>query len=396
MIRVPAPPEFALPAAWRARFVLPAALVLLAPALHAAGAPAGAAGNSPLLKLGRFEVRPHLSYSLQYEEGVLTSPGDADSTFVESFSPGVLVLLGQKLTADYSADVKMYSGGGFQDSIDHDLQVSVNQPVAGAMLTGSQSVSLSSRPSLETGRQTEILAVVSSLSGGLPVGNKLSLVGSVNQSLQFVKALPDSSSWNGNASASYNSGRSWVASAGITSGYSAVYKSPDTFFIGPQVSLNWQPAAKFSLALSGSLNDREILGGTRDRQLTPAYNVGATYSPFSHTSVGFTGNRTDSPSLLGGQSLESTQFGVSLQQRLLGRLRTNLGFTYGLSKFITTVEAGPPSRRDDLYTYQVGVSLPVVRRGSVSLDYQRSINASNAPGFDTDSTSIGFSASYRY
>ena len=42
--------------------------------------------------------------------------------------------------------------------------------------------------------------------------------------------------------------------------------------------------------------------------------------------------------------------------------KIHLGFTYGLSKFITTVEAGPPSRRDDLYTYQVGVSLPVVRR----------------------------------
>ncbi len=357
--------------------------------------PTGGA-NTPFLKIGRIEVRPHVVYALEYQEGVLSRPGDADSTFVESLSPGVAVQLGTNWNVDYTADVKFYSGKDFEDTVNHAFSISGVQPIGKMAVSGTQSVSSSANASFETGRQTRIIAVMSSLSAGMPVGNKLSLVGSLSQSLQFVEASPDSGTWSGNAGASYNSGRGWVVNTGVSSGYSAVYKSPDTFFVGPQVSLTWQATGKLALSLTGSLQDRETLGGTNERQLTPTYNATATFTPFTQTSIAVTGVKTNSPSLLGGQELESSQFGVTLQQRLLGRLRTNLGFSYGLSNYITTVTDGPRDRRDDLYTYTTGFTLPVARRGGISVRYQRAVNSSNAPGFDSDSTTVGFDVSYRY
>lgn len=361
-----------------------------------AAAPTVGGTNTPFLKLGRIEIRPHLVYALEYQEGVLSRPGDADSTFVESVAPGVAVQFGANWNIDYTADAKFYSGRDFEDTVNHAFTITGLQPIGKMAVSGTQSVSSSANPSFETGRQTRIIAVLSSLSAGMPVGNKLSLVGSISQSLQFVETAPDSGTWSGNAGASFDSGRGWVVNTGVTSGYSAVYKSPDTFFVGPQVSLLWQATGKLAFSLTGSLEDRETLGGTRQRQFTPSYNATATFTPFSQTSIALTGVRANSPSLLGGQELESSQFGVTLQQRLLGRLRTNLGFSYGLSNYTTTVTAGPRDRRDDLYTYTTGFTLPVARRGGVSVRYQRSINNSNAPGFDTDSTTVGFDVSYRY
>jgi hypothetical protein len=349
-----------------------------------------------LVKLGNFELRPRVSYGLDYAEGVLVSPGQPKSTFTESLSSGVSLRLGPNWSAEYSGNWSFFSNRDLKDSAEHSASVSGAHKFGPVPLSFSQSLALTNSPSLETGRQTEIITSATSLGAAYPIGRKLGLAGSIAQSIQFAQSAPDAVSWSGNGSGTYTLRRGLVFSFGISGGYSIAYRSPESVFIGPRVAVTWETTRKISLSASGSLDQRWVLGGASSFNQTPTYTVSATYGPFSQTNLSLGASLTDSPSLLRGQTRQTEAWSLGINQRLLGALQLSLGYNQSTSTFTSIVARGRRVRRDDRDAMTAGLSMGFIRRGSVSVTYEQGDNSSNEPGFGTRSQRVGLSVGYGY
>ena len=368
--------------------------------------PAGAqpAGTTPF-QWGPIRMRPHLDYQLSYGNSLQPTPGHQVNSFVNAVSPGILLLLGDHWSLDYTPTLRFYSDSHFQDGTDQAVILSGGTTYEAWVLGLSQSYASTSQPLIETAAQTSQQTYSTSLNASRPLGGKLSLDLALGQDFLFldnsvpVEGLSDSRTW---------STLDWLnyqlfphLSAGLVLGFSY-----DNLSAGPDITaeqyqgrLIWTAGQKLSLVLSGGLNDMQFLNSTSPDLLSPVFSLSAQYQLFRYTTLSLGASRSLSPAYFAGQVLESTGLNGGLSQRLLGKLYLSVSGGYVNSSYHSTVSGAAATSVSDYDTASLSVALSTtfLTRATASVFFaQDYITSSGSSAYNYTTTESGLELSYRY
>ena len=352
--------------------------------------------DAPLV-YGPLSVRPNLSYSTLYNDGLPTSPGMRADSWIDTVSAGFLATWGERLILDYTLAQAWYSGDEFEDTLDHDLNFSGAFTIGESPISVVQSYRTDSSPQLESFGQTNEEIAVTSISTSYPLTNRWSLEGSGSQSLRFIEADEDQYSWNGNLRARASlTDRSTVA-IGVSGGYVAIAKNADTIFWGPQSQFTWQPGDKLSLTSSVGYQERYTYDSRTPKTVDGTFDLGMEWQPWIYTVITAKGRQDLQPSLFNGQTQFSRGWNAGIQQRLLGRVFLNAAFAREDVEYRPGPQSPDPTLRTDVVeVLTIGASVTVLKRLLISITLQRTDNQSSLADFDYDAISLGATFSYSF
>ncbi len=346
---------------------------------------------------GPFTFRPHLSYGVQYGDGISSSPGNREKTAVHQFSPGLLVNVGQKWVLDYTPTLRFYSSKSFEDGVDHRASLSGGTEYKDWFLGLSQSYSKSSAPTVETADQNETESFNTSLSAGRQLNTKTSINLGLAQALSFSSGGYSShKTWSTTDYLNYQFWPKFQGGIGATLGYTDVEQGSDMTFEQPNVRVSYVPTAKTSFDVHGGLEVRQFLDTDADDLVNPVFGASIRYSPFDHTHLTLSANRSVSASYFNNQITEGTSVSLGLSQRLLKRLNLGLSGSYNASDYLATDQDLEVSRSDDRYSFTARLSTGFLKRGSVGVFYTYHKNESDTAAYAFDSNMIGADVSYRW
>lgn len=359
---------------------------------------------SPLAEpftFGPVVMRPHIFYQFLYGNGVESSPGQSGNTIVQRVSPGAAFDVGAHVTLDYTPTLSFYSSSRFRDTLNHSARLNWGTTYSDWFFGVSQSYSSSSDPNVETATQTDQQNYSTALNATYHFNGEMSLdmsanqnfndVGNKSSSTNLLQSLADSRSWSTMEWLNYIVAPRLNFGVGVGAGYDQQDNSPDSINEQYQARVNWRPDNAFSFQLSGGLQDQQYLSGGASDLLTPIFGAGIQYQPFDHTQISVNANRTVSQSSFQNQVTEGTSVTGDLNQRLLGRFFLDLGAGYTKTKYVASQFGLSTGRSDDTYNFTARLTSPFLKRGTISVFYDYTKNASTQTGFATGSSAFGYS-----
>ena len=361
----------------------------------------GASGTP--FRWGRLALHPHFSYSTSYGNGLSYSAGEQANTWIQQFSPGILVSLGDHWTLDYTPTLRWYSDSHFTDGVDHSgfLQ---GQTTFGDWNFGlSQGFSMTSDPLIETGAQTDQETYSTSIRAGRSLGSKFSMDLGLAQNLRFVdgnssnQSLTDTKSWSTMNWLDYLYAQrlSFGLGAGFT--YDNVTTGSDMTSEQVQARARWIPGNRLSLSLSGGLDIRQFVDSNVSEMISPIFSLSAAYKLFEPTSLFASASSSVAPSYYSDSVSEMTGFSAGVNQRILGRLYLSLNGGYTINNYSGTV-GSIQGTASDQQTYSFGISLSIsfLKRAGASIFYNKSFNKSDSPGNNYSPQTVGAQVSYTF
>lgn len=344
---------------------------------------------------GKVIFRPHILYRFLYGNGIQSAPGEQQKTIIQEFSPGMLVDLGRDWVLDYTPTLRYYSSKEFQNGVDQTAVLRGGTTYDDWVLGLSQSYGRSTAPTIETGTQVSQESFGTALTAGRDLNNTVSIDLSVNQNFAFAQGLQNTREWT---TAEWMNFKLWTRlnfGLGATLGYDNLQPGPNETFEQANGRLNWRVDDRISVSANVGVEDRQFQIAGRGSLISPLYGVSVQYQPFNETTVALTVSHSVSQSFLVTEITQNTSYGVTVGQRLLGKLHLDLSGDYNVEDFISST-AAIQSRTDNFYSFNARLSWPFLKRGSIGLEYEYSHDQSSLPGFTYGSKQLGFDISYTY
>jgi hypothetical protein len=366
-------------------------------AAYGAGAP-----DTPF-RWGRLAFRPHFSDSVSYGNSLSYSAGEQANTWIEEFSPGILINLGEHWTLDYTPTLRWYSDSRFTDGVDHSVFLQGQTTFGGWNFGLSQGFSESSQPLIETGAQTKEETYPTSLSAGGALNGRLSLSLGLFQNLRFLGAdtsnqgLTDSKSWSTMnwLDYLYVQRLSFGLGAGFT--YDNVQFGSDMTSEQVQARTRWIVENKLSLSLSGGLDIRQFLDSKVSGMVSPIFSLTAAYQLFKGTALSLGASTGVSPSYYSATVSKSTGLSAAVNQRILGRLFLSVNGGYSISDYSSSVNSGSGSgSNQESYSFGISLSTAFLKRASASIFYNKSFNKYGSDSYNYSPQTVGAQVSYRF
>jgi hypothetical protein len=369
-------------------------------------------------QLGPMTAEPHVSYQVTYANGVQSSPGNPQSTTVQSLSPGVTLIIGTHWTLDYTPSLTFYSDKNLNDSVSHSVSLSGVATYNDWVFSLSQGFSASSDPNVQTGAQTDQKSYSTSFSASYSFNDKVSLDSSISQSIGAINGNSLSLTNVSQNFTNLNGGsRNWSISeslnykffprlnAGVTAGFGYVNVDSGSDQINESLSgdVNWRATDKTSFVINAGVSDSRSLGAGSGDIISPTFGASIQYLLFEPTQLSLNASRGITTSYFQNQDSESTSLSVSLTQRLLQKYHLSLSGGYSTTDYIQLVPTGGASssgtstvRSDDSYSLSASLSRSFLKRGTISVSYSYSENRSSATGFAYASDQVGVQIGYSY
>jgi hypothetical protein len=184
---------------------------------------------------------------------------------------------------------------------------------------------------------------------------------------------------------------------GGTFGYDWV-DAPTTNQTFEQVNarLSYEMTTKFFLYASAGVEFRQF-DGNRDTYISPVFEVGAIYNPFSGTTLTLAaGRRIYNSGYLANQDFGTTYVVGRFQQRLLRRIYLGVGAGYENSDYIATDRNVSAPRNDDYWFIEPSVDVLITRWLSAGVYYLHREDISNIDSFSFDDNQVGVRATVRF
>ena len=363
------------------------------------GGPVPGALDQPF-QYGRFIFRPHVLYELTYGNGIQSAPGIQQKTLVQQFSPGFALDLGPDWVLDYTPTFVYYSSKAFANTVNQSVILRGSTEYDNWTLGLSQSYSSSSSPTVETGTQVNQDNYGTGVSASHELNSLVSVDLAANQSVEIAQGYSGSREWSSLDWLNFKMWSHMNFGLGAGGGYDNVDAGPDQIYGQLQGRLNWRVSDKLSLSVNGGEEDRHFRGAGEPDLLNPLYGGSIQYQPFDYTTIALTADNSVSQSFFAGQITENTAFGVTLGQRLLGKLHLDLTGGYTIEKYISATSAvaalNGSNRKDDYVSFTSRLSCPLLKRGTASVFYQYSHDNSTLGGFTYGTTEVGFELGYSY
>jgi hypothetical protein len=350
------------------------------------------------LQWGSVTAHPRISYSFVSSTGVQYQPGSATNTTIQTLSPGITLELGTHWSLDYQASWNVYSSRQFNDTLDHALSLLGATTYENWTFNFSQGFSRSTQPLIQTGRQTQQDQYSTSITALDRLDQHLMLETDASQSLLYTTDFNDTKEWSLLEWLHYQFSPQLDTALGIGPGYVEVNNGADMNYYKFLGKIDWRPSTKLNLHLDGGLDHRRLRTANASYIDNPIANASIGYKIFDHTMLTFGASRTVSASYFANQIQKSLGWNAGVNQRLLGIFNLSLSAgdqksTYELTDPTTSTTS---TRDDNDHWYDARVSTVVLKRGTISIFYRRSKNASSTPGYSFSSNQVGLEFRYQY
>ena len=357
-----------------------------------------------LLQWGPVHLRPHLLFRFSYSDGIQSQPGQPSTSTINEVSPGVLFEMGRHWTLDYTPTLRFFSNPSFRDTTDQSVSLNGATTYQDWSFGLSQRYVSSSTPLVETGSQTDQETYTTTVNAAYHVNTDLSLELGVNQNFRFVGAasqatnsLNDSlASWSTMDWLNYTFWPGFGAAIGVGFGYDDVSVGSDMTYEQLQGRINWRAGDKLSFSFNGGLEVRQFLDSAVPELFNPLFGMSLQYKLFEVTTISLNANRTVSSSYFQNQVTETSSVGASIQQRLLGKLHLVVGGGYANTSYKASSAVLPVQREDNNTFFDVRLTAPFSRRGTLSVFYRASDNSSSKPGLTYSSVQMGLELGYQF
>jgi hypothetical protein len=349
-----------------------------------------------LFQLGPVVAKPHFFSRFLYGTGIQATPGQASSSAITSFSPGVLFVIGTHWTLDYTPTLTWYSSQQFHNSLDESVALHWGTYYEDWILGGSQNYTAGSDPLVETGAQTTTETYATSLNASYRFNSVMSIDLGVVQSITAADQLNSSKSWSLSDWLNYQFWPRLSGSIGTVFGYDNVNYGPDMTHEDLQGRLTWRVAGKLSLVANAGAEDRQFLGAGVPDAISPVYGASIIYQPLQYTTMTLNANRSVSTSPFQNEVTDSATLSLGLEQRLLQRFKLNLTGGYNTVNFESTTAGVPTTRQDELYSFNTRFSWEFIKHTTAAVTYGYTKNSSKQEGFGFSSSQVGIELSYKY
>jgi hypothetical protein len=201
--------------------------------------------------------------------------------------------------------------------------------------------------------------------------------------------LNSSQSIGGNLYLNYNYSEKLVIGLGGGGGYNTTdLGSDDQTYEQINARLNYLVTAKISLNASCGVEFRQFEQGGNN--ITPVYELSASYQPFDGTSMSLNGSRRNENSAsFAGQDYTETTINFSITQRLLQRFYLGFAVGYTNSNYFSTLNGISATRNDDFYYIDPSIDFNVTRYWTFGAYYVHREDSSNFVGFSFDDNQVG-------
>ena len=297
---------------------------------------------------------------------------------------------GNVIRFTYSPQVLLYADHSELDTVQHFITLSGTYHLPRVTLTGSQGVQVldstdvgnpqpynqgsspagltgtpvSNNPvsslNLDASQRTRLNLYSTSLDANYYVSDKVSYDAAIQFSDSDYQTLLSSSTLSGSFFFNYSPTGKTTLGLGVTGGYLfAEAPTPDQSFEQGNLRFSYAPSPKLLATGQVGLEVRQssVRGGS---DVSPVFELDASYSPFDGTFISLTGNRqTAASAVLGGQDYTLTGFSLSVSQRFFQRVFLRLGVGYSHLDYTAETNDVNAARSDDYYFLQPGVDINV-------------------------------------
>ncbi|HMJ25554.1 MAG TPA: hypothetical protein VK475_06980, partial [Pyrinomonadaceae bacterium] len=226
---------------------------------------------------GPVTLRPHVFYRFSYADGIESSPGDHQVTIIHELSPGMLFVIGQHWTLDYSPTLRFFSNNQFHNSLDHSLNLSGWMSYEDWVFSLSQGYSRSSAPLVETGAQTDQESYFTGINASYRFNSKLSVDLAISQSFVLAQQFDSSRSWSTTEYLNYQLWPRLNVAIGMVFSYTDVDFGPDMTSEQLQGRISWRATDKTSFECHAGAEDRQFLSGGAPDLINPVFGLSIQY-----------------------------------------------------------------------------------------------------------------------
>jgi hypothetical protein len=345
---------------------------------------------------GPVNLRPHLFYSLSYADGLLSNPGQPESTIINQFSPGMLFVIGSHWTLDYTPTLRWYSNDKFSDGVDHSVNLNGWTAYEDWTFGLSQAYASFSAPLAQTGTQTDQESFRTGLNAAYRFNSKVSADFGLNQDFESAQDFQSYHQWSTMDWVNYQFWPRFNAGLGVGAGYVDVDTGADATFEQFQGRIGWRATDKTSLLVHGGLEYRQFLSGGASPLLNPVFGLALQSQLTKTTTLSVTADGGVSASYFENQTSESTSVNVDLTQAVSAKLILSMGGTFGTTSYTSSATGAPAASGYDYTSFRTRLSYMIIKRGSVAVSYQYNNNSSAEPGLSFTSNQVSLELSYSY
>lgn len=346
--------------------------------------------------LGQVTFDGALFYRYTHASGLPSAPGVQRSTDMHTATVSASVDVGSAFSVSYAISGMMFSSEAFDDTISHDLDVTLRRAIADWNTILSHRYAHASVPLLETGRQTRYDLNTTSLRADRRLGQKTQLQLGLRQGIRSTDSFSDYVTWSTDNWLHYLISPVVTTSAGYSYGYTRVDHSPDMDFHQLRGRVRWQLSSKLNFDFRAGVESRRVVDGAGGTSNTPIYGIAAMYSPGETTTLSLVADRSVSPSYFRSQTTRNTDWRIAVSQRLLEHFRLNVGYGRSNSDFRGTLGGAGVTREDERESYDAALSTTFAWGGSISVTYRRYENDSSVDNFSVSGRMIGVELSYGF
>ena len=153
--------------------------------------------------------------------------------------------------------------------------------------------------------------------------------------------------------------------------------------------LNYSANAKISLSASGGVEFRQFANSSGSN-VSPVYELAASYQPFDGTSLTLSGSRrTMNSASLAGQDFAETTINFALNQRLVQRFFFGFAAGYTNSDYFSTVSGFTANRNDNFYYLDPSIDFNVTRFWTFGAYYVHRENSTSFSSFSFTDNQVG-------
>jgi len=394
--------------------------------LGAAGA--SAQDSAPLFQIGGVDVRPHLAYSLVYDDNIFLehkakqgggrgNPG-RDHDFIHKITPGLLLKAGDAnsrqsayFQANYDAIISKFTDYRGADALDHNGSVELGGKLNRLSLSLNQSLTSSSdadQRTLAANGRVKQKTWSTKASAEYEVSEKTTATLDLAQSIgDYSAPLVDSVDRSALIWLDYQVLPKVKMGVGGGAGYlqidgTAAGHNPNSVYENGQVRLDWQATEKVSIKVNGGVESRNIQqAGVKD-PVNLIFGLNADWKADERTTVTIGANRGLKGSNSQGNTInEETSLTAGVKHGLLENVNLTLDGGYSFSHYKATALAGVPAsalRNDNYFFVKPGVAYRFAERAQASVFYQYRRNDANlaANANDFYNNQLGVELSYRF
>jgi hypothetical protein len=347
------------------------------------------------LQWGPIVVRPHVNYQFTVGTGLRYSTNQPPAnSIVQTFSPGVLLVLGSHWTLDYTPNFTFYSDHHFQDTIGQSVSLAFGTFYDDWQLGLSQNFSYSNASNVQTGTQTETQSFGTGLSASHALNSKISVDLSLSQNLSFPTAYQSTKEWSTLDWVNYQFWPRLTVGLGAGLGYTVA--TPDNVFEQVQARIDWRATDKISFGITGGAQSTQFSGSGGTPILNPIYSVSIQYQLFEHTQLFLGANQAINTSYFDNQVTQNTSFNGGVNQRLFQRFMLSVSSAYGMTTYLKAVPGIADQSAIDNFSLTVSLGTTIFKRASISTFYTYSQAISDQPGLAFVSNQIGFNLGYAF